>query len=110
MAVTLNLQHTFTTRVVYHTEELVEIRKVLEEVRAALRNKLLKIKDHREKALACKRIAFMSRCLELDDEGMVLVFTRESLKQGLRQELESGLKELNVTRMSPVQTTKVSAQ
>lgn len=107
MAVTLNFQHTFSTRVVYSSAEVEEMRGVLALGIAAARLQESS-KDPKKAALARAGVAFMTRVVEMDDEGLVSAITRESFKKGVADELRETLKDLNVTRMGPIQTVKVS--
>ncbi|MDD1013860.1 hypothetical protein [Pseudomonas rubra] len=106
MAITLNLQHTFTTRVVYSTEELQEIRKGLTEAAVEGRALLLSLKGKR-KADCLVGIRLSEKAVSLDDEAMMLFLTKQAMKDWIAGELRRELKDLNVTRMSPLKTEVV---
>lgn len=107
MAVTLNFQHTFSTRVVYSSAEIKEMRGVLALGIAAARLQE-NSNDPKKAAHARAGVAFMTRVVEMSDEDLVGALIRESFKQGVAEELRKDLKDLNVTRMGPIQTVKVS--
>ncbi|MDF2397071.1 hypothetical protein GWQ44_16110 [Pseudomonas sp. 3MA1] len=107
MAVTLNFQHTFSTRVVYSSAEIKEMRLLLAlAIEAAHLQE--NSNDPKKAAHARAGIAFMTRVVEMSDEDLVSALIRESFKQGVAEELRKDLKDLNVTRMGPIQTVKVS--
>lgn len=106
MAITLNLQHTFTTRVVYSTEELQEIRKDLIQTAEKGRALLLSLKDKR-KADCLAGIRMCEQATSKDDEGMMLFLTKQAMKDGFAKTVREELKDLNVTRMGPVKTEVV---
>ncbi|WP_236238524.1 hypothetical protein [Pseudomonas rhodesiae] len=95
MAITLNLQHTFTTRVVYSSNDLSEIRVSLRSGLAA--NDVVPGKE-----------ALVKKALEATDEEMALLLTKAGIRENMRSELASLFGDLNITRMSPVQTQVVS--
>ncbi|PMX14141.1 MULTISPECIES: hypothetical protein [unclassified Pseudomonas] len=107
MAITLNLKHTFTTRVVYSTEQLAELREGLSEALSEGREYVKRIKDPKKKAESLAGIKLTELALSMDDEGMVLFLTREAFKSGVRNVVLPEAKELNVTRMGPLQTEVV---
>jgi len=108
MAITLNLQHTFTTRVVYSTEQVAELRAELESNVKTGKEYITHIKDPKKKATAKAGLKLLDMALSMDDEGLVLFLTREAFKNGLREDLIRETKELNVTRLGPVQTTMLA--
>ena len=67
MAVTLNLQHTFSTRVVFRTEEI-----------ASLRANLERYNKHRQE--------FAKQLLAMSDEDMVFTLFSDAFKD-IRQEI-----------------------
>lgn len=95
MAITLNLKHTFTTRVVWSSEEIATTRKTLTE---ALKMGLIKqgLEDYTRETLA------------LEDEAFVLTFVKGCFRQNFREDLSDLLKLLDVTRISPLQTEVVA--
>ncbi|KPA96912.1 hypothetical protein [Pseudomonas asplenii] len=106
MAVTLNLQHTFSTRVVYSSKEIKEMRDVVAAAIAVARVQE-NTKDVKEAATVRALGNYMSGIAELSDEAFVGAVIRESFKCGVADELRETLKDLNVTRMGPIQTVQV---
>lgn len=106
MAITLNLKHTFTTRVVYSTEEVQEIRNALSAAAIELRAVILELKG-KDKADALVAIRLCERATAGDDEAMVTLLTKESCKKRFAKNFRKKLEDLNVTRMSPLQTEVV---
>ncbi|TKK39949.1 hypothetical protein PflCFBP13517_18295 [Pseudomonas fluorescens] len=95
MAITLNLQHTFTTRVVYPSSDLAEIR---EGLRIGLATS----------DVVPGKEALVQKAIEANDEELAILITKAGLRENIRDELASLFKDLNITRMSPVQTQVVS--
>lgn len=109
MAITLNLQHTFTTRVVYSSELIAEVRTVMAAGIADAKKRLEQQgRTGRERLDLVNGISVAEMALTKTDEDMILFLTAESFKKGLKSELSSALEELQVVRMSPVQTQVVS--
>jgi len=106
MAITLNLQHTFTTRVVYSTEELEEIRTGLMGAAEVGRDSLQSLKG-KQKAYCIAGIRLTEKATSLDDVGMMVFLTKQAMKDGIAEDLRRELKDLNVTRMSPIKTAVV---
>jgi len=107
MAITLNLQHTFNTRVVYSTEELQEIRKGLTGAAVEGRALLLSLTG-KERADCLAGIRLTEKATSLEDEAMMVFLTKQAMKDGIAEELRRELKDLNVTRMSPIKTEVVA--
>ncbi|WP_426101462.1 hypothetical protein [Pseudomonas sp. PSPC3-3] len=109
MAITLNLKHTFTTRVVYSTELITESRALIASQYGEAQKKLEQQGiTNRARLNAVNVIRLAEVALSKSDEDMILFTTAESFKKGLQSELSSSLAELQVVRMSPVQTQVVS--
>lgn len=106
MAVTLNLQHTFNTRVVLSTQDIQDVRDGIQEARSRLAL-MTASKDSKKAAAARAGIKRAEDALSLPDEEMCVLMLRDAFKTGLKEELGSSLKGLFVTRMSPVKTTVV---
>lgn len=87
MAITLKLQHTFSTRVVFRTEEIV-----------ALRTSLERYSKHRQE--------FAKQLLAMPDEDLVFSLFKDAYKD-VREFVLKETKPAGVTRMSPIQTQKV---
>lgn len=110
MSVTLNLTHTFETRVHYSSELIKEVREELAEQISNADEYIARLKDPRKKSKARAGVGIRKMALDMDDDGLVLFLTRESFKNSVKEEIASGLKELSVTRMSPVRTVLVSSK
>lgn len=108
MAITLKLKHTFSTRVVYQTAEVEEVRKALEASVGVLRLRITKLKEPKDKALCQVGIDMATKALAMEDEAMVLFLTREAFKCGFKDTVKGELKDLNVTKMGPIHTQVVS--
>jgi hypothetical protein len=108
MAITLQLQHTFNTRVVYQSAEIGEIRKALEEAVVEGNRGIVALKDPKEKALVQAGIDLAAKANAMEDEDMILFLTREAFKSGFRDFIRSELKDLNVTKLGPIHTQVVS--
>ncbi|QVW21430.1 hypothetical protein KJF94_16075 [Pseudomonas hormoni] len=106
MAVTLNLQHTFTTRAVLSTQDIQDVREGFQEARGRL-ELMTASKDNKKAAQARAGIKRVDDALSLPDEEMCILLLREAFKNGIKEELGSSLKGLFVTRMSPVKTNVV---
>lgn len=107
MAVTLNLQHTFSTRVVFRSEGIEATRSFLNESRVILAAKA-ESSEPKDAALGRAGLKQVDRYLAMSDEDMVLSLTREAFKNGFRAVALDALKEFGVTRLGPLQTVKVS--
>lgn len=108
MAITLKLQHTFNTRVVYQSAEIGEIRKELEEAVVHGGRGIVALKDPKEKAQVQAGIDLAAKALAMEDEAMILFLTREAFKSGFRDFIRSELKDLNVTKLGPIHTQVVA--
>ncbi|MFJ4131861.1 MULTISPECIES: hypothetical protein [Pseudomonas] len=108
MAITLKLQHTFNTRVVYQSAEIEEIRKELAKAVAQGSQGIVTLKDPKEKALVQAGIDLAAKAGGMEDEAMILFLTREAFKSGFRDFIRSELKDLNVTKLGPIHTQVVS--
>ncbi len=107
MAITLNLKHTFTTRVVYSTEEVQEIRNTLSAAAIELRAVILELTG-KEKADALVAIQTCERATAGDDEFMIVSLTKTAFRKLFTSSIRKRLEHLNVTRMSPLKTEVVS--
>lgn len=106
MAVTLKLNHNFTTRIVYSSEDVAGIRDLMQ----ASLTKLYKMADSDDRkvaSLARAGIEITERCLRMGDEDMLIFLTREAFKTGFREFILPELKELNVTKLGPIKTVVV---
>lgn len=108
MAITLKLQHTFNTRVVYQSAEVEGLRKELADAITQGRQGIGALKEPKRKAEVQAGIDLATKALAMEDEAMVLFLTREAFKSGFRDFIRSELKELNVTKLGPVHTQVVS--
>lgn len=108
MAITLKLQHTFNTRVVYQSAEIQEIRKELEKAVAQGGRAIVNAENPKEKALVQAGIDLAAKANAMEDEAMILFLTREAFKSGFRDFIRSELKDLNVTKLGPIHTQVVS--
>lgn len=108
MAITLKLQHTFNTRVVYQSAEIEEIRHELAVGVAQARRGIVALKDPKEKAQVQAGIDLTDKALAMEDEAMLLFLTREAFKSGFRDFIRSELKDLNVTKLGPIHTQVVA--
>lgn len=110
MSVTLNLKHTFETRVVWSDELIQSVRLDLEQALLSLRKAQLDPTMYGSKQLANLRKGALlaEKAMSLSDEDLATFLIRESFKKGLQEEIKSALSELQITRMSPVQTSVVS--
>lgn len=110
MSVSLNLSHTFTTKVVYSSEQVKEVREgILAELAMAAKADLSKL-EPKKRAQIKAGILLLTMVSTYSDEDMILFLTKEAMKDGLEETLRVETKELNVTRLSPLQTTVVSAK
>lgn len=104
MSITLNLHHTFDTRVVYSSEEIAAVRETLaESIEIGRKTNLEKLTQKRRGEVKAG-LKMFEQITTMNDEDMILFITKQAFKQGVKQEVESALKELNVTSMSPVKT------
>lgn len=110
MSVTLNLSHTFTTRVVYSTEQVAEVREELARNIKEGREYVERITVAKKKAAAKAGLKLLEMALSMDDDGLILFLTREAFKNGIKETLQNEVKDLNVTRTGPLQTTLVSSK
>lgn len=106
MAITLNLKHSFTTRAVYSTEELAAVRELMQESLVLLYKKA-DSKENKIAALARVGIEVTERALRMGDEDMLIFLMREAFKSGFRDFIKPELKDLNVTKLGPIQTQVV---
>lgn len=108
MAITLKLQHTFNTRVVYQSAEIQQIRKELEKAVAQGGRAIVNAENSKEKALVRAGIDLAAKANAMGDEAMILFLTREAFKSGFRDFIRYELKDLNVTKLGPIHTQVVS--
>jgi len=106
MAVTLKLQHTFTTRVVYSSDEVADLRELMKESLVVM-YKQADSQDRKVASLARAGIEVTERCMQMGDEDMLTFLTREAFKCGFREFIKPELKDLNVTKLGPIQTQVV---
>lgn len=104
MSITVNLNHSFETRVVYSSEEIEAVREALREsIEIGRKTNLEKLSPKRRGEVKAG-LKLREQITTMNDEDMIVFITKQAFKQGIKQEVESALKELNVTRMSPVKT------
>jgi len=106
MSITLQMQHTFNTRIVYSTEEIAAVRELMQETMGAL-YQVADSENRKQASLARAGIEFSERALRMGDEDLIIFLAREAFKTGFRDCIREELKALNVTKLSPVQSLVV---
>lgn len=104
MAITLNLNHSFDTRVVVTGDTIVALRKMMADGKANAK-KALQSDSLKERADAKRAIEEADRYSSMPDEDMLIAMFTQAMKNGVKESIFSELKDLGVTRMSPVKTT-----
>lgn len=107
MSVTLNLTHTFSTRVVYSSKEVAEIREELASQLAMAEKADLSKLSPKKRAEIKAGLKVMTLASTYSDDDLILFCTKEAIKNGVAEDLRKELEQINVTRLSPVKTELV---
>lgn len=113
MAITLHLQHTFSTRVVVSSAEVQELRDalglVLASYEVAKNGQAFAKAPAKDRAAAVAQVTNVKSWLALDDEQLVLSVMKSGVKDHFKSDLAESLKEhLFAKSVSPIQTTLVT--
>ncbi|WP_323115379.1 hypothetical protein [Pseudomonas guariconensis] len=113
MAITLNLEHTFTTRAVFKTEEITKVRqgleKALADARKAAESEDFEFLSKPQRMKVIGGIKYLDHLTNLTDEEMLLSLFRSGIRDYFRKDVAKELKtDANVTDVSPLRTRVVA--